>query len=285
MAGEGRGLPTDRLAVTAPIRPQAIHAPRLAYRPKLDSIRGVAVLLVLFVVGTPTPPSEPVVAPDLRLITMFGGSPGDGRESLERSVAAGVTDVEVNFVATLDGELVTGHQPEIGGDCGDVSLRTLAELDGCRNGHGEHIATLAEVLAMPFAGVWVDLKADAVQSALDVIGDRPGVTLMVYEPSFDALVAAGPTDAALGLKGYPDTADEIRTLIDRAAGIGVTLVCIEARWLTTGHLRYARDRGIAVLPWVGQDTDPVLLRELVRAGVPGLIVSGVTDLGPVYAPA
>lgn len=49
-------------------------------------------------------------------------------------------------------------------------------------------------------------------------------------------------------------------------------MCSEARWLTPSDLEYAAQRGVQLVPWVLNDTDPEHLRPLVEHGVKGLIV-------------
>lgn len=217
-------------------------------------------------------------------VSIAAGTPtvpaGDSIEAVRTAFDQGVENVEVNFVLTADGALVSGHDDDIGGTCGVVSSRTLAQMRACRVHDGNHVATLSELLAMDFDAVYVDLKTTGREAAIQAArvirasGRVESTVLMVYDLSGG--VENAIAGLRTGLKGYPETDAALRMLIDTASRAGMELVCSESRYLPIATVSYAAERGIALLPWSEVIDDHLL--DLIDAGVSGAIVLNVDRL-------
>jgi len=113
--------------------------------------------------------------------------------------------VEADFRLSLDGVLVTAHDDSLTGNCGKVSARTADQLKSCTLGSGRHIATLAEFLAQPLAGWYLDLKdTESTEDALEAVKiaaehNQEGMTVMMYDvsPAILAVVREHDLDAVL----------------------------------------------------------------------------------------
>ena len=101
------------------------------------------------------------------------GVPENTLAAFRRSLANGITVIELDLRATKDGQLVVLHDPTLDRttDCsGAVNKRTLASIAACEAGgptyRGEHIPTLAEVFALA-DGTSARLLLDCKSAPLD----------------------------------------------------------------------------------------------------------------------
>jgi hypothetical protein len=227
-----------------------------------------------------------------RTVMMRGAAPqppvaGNTLDGFEAALAQGVRFVEADFHLSLDRQLVASHDRDLGGSCGDVARRTLAELRSCRLAEGHRIATLGDLLSMPFEEIYVDLKETAraddahvvatVQRAiaeLEAAHRKDSAVLMLYRVTDEAARLIREHGVRAGTKGYPQNADQARALIDLAASHGMEMTCMSASVLTPELVTYAARRGVWQLPWDYSRTSNVPhWQALARAGIGGLIVT------------
>lgn len=227
---------------------------------------------------------------------------GNSLDGFRAAMAEDVSAVEADFRLDADGDLVAAHDDALSGSCGSVRRSTTADLRRCRLIHGYRIATLGQLLALPFEEIYVDLKdtaargadtrtservVSAVERAIDDVHAArrtSSVVIMVYEsaPAIAALRKA--TGVRAGLKGHPETTTEAFRMNRVAAQRGFELVCIEIEQATVGVIADAARRGIWHLPWAGVDTKLAALRTLAANGVGGVITTRYDEIAGYVAP-
>lgn len=209
---------------------------------------------------------------------------GNTLEAIQAAQREGILYVEVDLVATRDGALVTAHQAYVK-DCGTLSKMTLNQVLGCRVHGGLRVATLEAVLALPFKGLYLDLKdtreADteraqmAVESAARaVIRSRRSAdtVLMLYDAPPEVVKPIAAHRLRAGIKGYPKSVADTEAMVDRAAELGFEMLCVNAEFVTPELLAASAKRGIWHLPWSTDPAEADHWRALAEAGAGGLIV-------------
>jgi glycerophosphoryl diester phosphodiesterase len=217
--------------------------------------------------------------------------PGSGNslDGFRRALEEGVRAVEGDFRLNADGNLVATHDDRIGGDCGSVSSATTAQIESCRLPNGYRVATLPQLLDLPFEVIHLDLKdtglvdlkvADptrairAVERAIADVraaGRADDVVLMVYDTPGAAQRLSAEPDIRGGLKGYPTTTDEALRMNHLAAFYGFELVCVSVELATGEIAKDAARLGVYQLPFADLDTDLGLLKTRAATGIGGLI--------------
>ena len=197
-----------------------------------------------------------------RAQTEGSAAPGNSLESFVWGAEQGIEFAESDFRLNAENILISAHDNEIGGDCGDITKNTLEELRECRLDGGFSVGTLGDLLAQPYDEVFIDLKntrskdnqeaTAAVQSAIDAItiaGRKDDAVLMVYRTPDSILELLWEHDVRMGLKGYPGTGDEMIEMVDDVARLGFELVCVNIKWVTPEVIDYSADRGVWHLAW------------------------------------
>lgn len=123
------------------------------------------------------------------------GGASDGTENtlgaFERALGLGFTHLETDVHATLDGELVIAHDPDlrrVAGHPGIIARMTAAELAAVRVAGREPIPALSELVSsFPQARLSIDLKSDAAVVPL--------ARLLQHRPELLARVCLGSLSA------------------------------------------------------------------------------------------
>jgi glycerophosphoryl diester phosphodiesterase len=207
---------------------------------------------------------------------------GNTVQALRAAHRQGIKHVEVDLYQTLDGVLVTTHEPGVK-RCGDVRAMNSAPALGCRGKGGLRVATLSEVLQIPFESIYLDLKETkrleraerAVRAAAEAIvaADRADdAVMMVYQAPSPVLRIIRRHSLRAGLKGYPLTEQDAELLVHQASALGLEMACLKAEHLTAALVRDSIDLGVWHLPWSVNRAELPHWRELAEAGAGGLIV-------------
>jgi glycerophosphoryl diester phosphodiesterase len=231
-------------------------------------------------------PRAPRFPTEFQVTTMQGVSfdpmiKGNTLNGLRAAHAQGVRYVEVDLFTTADEVLVTAHEPGIR-DCGDVRKMKAAAVSRCRLPGRLQVATLAEVLALPFAGIYLDLKetkqleaaAPTVRRAAQAVVQarrQDDAVLMVYQAPDDVVQTIRTHGLRAGMKGYPEHARDTLKLVRRAAAVGFEMVCVKARHVTPELVRESHKLGVWHLPWSVSRNQPHW-QALAQAGIGGMIV-------------
>ncbi len=223
---------------------------------------------------------------------------GDSREGIAAARAQRLPYVEVDLLLTKDSVLVTAHDLNLGGTCGDVRERTWAELASCTLDGGRHVASLDELLEAGFVETFLDLKTGLDQPELNAVAvaravaavqraDASGrAVLMIYGVTPELAATVRGAGVRAGAKGYPDSDSTVRALIDLAAAHGLEMLCSEARFITPEHVRYATSRGVWLLPWDLRGPAGVAhAKALAAAGIGGMITRDVALIDAHVRPA
>lgn len=120
-------------------------------------------LLLASLAGTaPAAPPQPVTIVAHR--GMSEGTPENTLAAFRKSIANGISIIELDLRVTRDGRLVIVHDLTLDRttDCsGAVAALTLANIKTCNAGHGERVPTFEEVIALVRGGpvrLLVDVK-------------------------------------------------------------------------------------------------------------------------------
>jgi hypothetical protein len=205
---------------------------------------------------------------------------GNTLDGLRRAYRDGVKAVEVDFRIAADGKLVAAHNARLSGTCGAVAGSTSVELRGCRLVRGYRIATLDQLLAIPFEEIYLDLKdtahtsgTRAVEAAIREVAAAErfdDVVFMVYDASPEISSKLRAAKARGGYKGYPTTTEETLEMNRVAAEAGLELVCVNLPYVTERVIADAARRGVWHLAWKGEP-DLATLDHLASKGLGGLI--------------
>ena len=210
-------------------------------------------------------------------------APGNSLESFVWGAEQGIEFAESDFRLNAENVLISAHDNDIGGDCGDITKKTLQELRSCSLDGGFSVATLGDLLAQPYDEVFIDLKntrsssnaqvVSAVSSAIDAVinaGRQDDAVLMVYRAPNEVVDLKLQHDIRMGLKGYPTTDGQTREMLDDAARLGFELICVNIKWVTPQVIADSAARGVWHLAWdTGLAVDT--WTERARAGLGGLI--------------
>lgn len=209
---------------------------------------------------------------------------GNTRDALQAAAREGIRYVEVDLVLTRDDALVTAHQAYVKG-CGTLSKMRKNQVLGCKLPGGLRVATLETLLALPFKGIFLDLKDTrepdperarrAVERAARAVvaSQRTSdVVLMLYDTPPDSVKPVRQHGLRAGIKGYPKSVEETERMVTRAAELGFEMVSVNTDYVTPELLSVSAKQGVWHLPW---STDPASAghwRSLAANGAGGLIV-------------
>lgn len=208
---------------------------------------------------------------------------GNTRDAIQAAVREGIRYLEVDFVLTRDDSLVTAHQAYVKG-CGTINTMLESQALGCRLHGGLRLGTLEKVLALPFKGLFLDLKDTrepdpkrarrAVERAVRAVvaSQRTrDVVLMLYDTPPDSVKPVLDQGLRAGIKGYPKSVEETERMVARAAELGFEMVSVNTDYVTPALLAASTKKGVWHLPW---STDPASAghwRALAQNGAGGLI--------------
>ena len=203
------------------------------------------------------------------------------------ALALGITHLETDVHASLDGIAVISHDADLArnaGIMGRIDELSFAELQKVDLGHGQNYPSLQEALmAFPEARFNIDLKSDAaVAPAVDAIR-RAHATRRVLVTSFDN------ARRLRAVRLLPGVASSASAVPFAAALVAVTLGIVPlARHLLRGvqaaqvpermwGVRVVSPRSVRLLKRAGVEVhvwtinDPADMRRLLDLGVDGLV--------------
>jgi glycerophosphoryl diester phosphodiesterase len=216
--------------------------------------------------------------PDRPLILGHRGAP---REAPENTMAGfrlallhGADGVELDVQPTIDGVPAIIHDPTLErttGRGGHVAALPWARIAQLRTGE-EPVPRLEEVAAWAAAtGAWVNVEIKspgAEEQAIAAMVAAGRMERTVFSSFYPAILARigqiAPHAARYFLTEWWD--DDVRAAVRE---LGVHGVCPHHRIATSAFLDEMRDAGLGVVVWTVDD--PERIRELVRAGVAGII--------------
>jgi len=256
-ASASAATPTPSASAQAPPRP-----PRLVHYPQefqVVSLRGSAV--------------NPFLS-------------GNSVESLQLAAREGVRFVEVDFQLTADDVLVSSHEKDID-KCGTVMTLPSEVVRKCVLPGGRHVATLEQLLALPFEAIYLDLKdgryrdvaraqraATVAAKSVASAGRQKDVVLMMYHFPEQTLSLLRRLGLRGGGKGYPKTEEDAEQLVEKTARAGLEMVCVNAEFVSPELVRRSAKLGVWHLPW-STDADSIEhWKALASAGAAGMVVLG-----------
>jgi len=209
---------------------------------------------------------------------------GNTREALQAAARAGIRYVEVDLVLTRDGSLVTAHQAYVKG-CGTLSRMLESQVLGCKLQGGLSVARLQTLLALPFSGIFLDLKdtrepdADRARRAVEeaaraVVSSKRSrdTVLMLYDTPPASVKPVALHQLRAGIKGYPKSVEETESMVARAAELGFEMVSVNTDYVTPELVLRSTAQGVWHLPWSTDPASAAHWRALAAAGAGGLIV-------------
>jgi glycerophosphoryl diester phosphodiesterase len=218
----------------------------------------------------------------MRGVAPRGPSNGNTIQSFRAAHEKGVRYVEVDLFMTRDGALVSAHEPAVEG-CGIIPNMAAETLLNCAMPHGFRVASLSQILSIPFAGIFLDLKetkqAEAaprvVQAAAQAVvaaKREQDVVLMTYNAPEAVVRIVRENGLRAGMKGYPSSPADTEQLVRQAAAAGFEMICVKAKYVTPELIRKSAELGVWHLPWsIAAHTLPHW-QALAQAGAGGLIV-------------
>jgi glycerophosphoryl diester phosphodiesterase len=204
-----------------------------------------------------------------------------------QALALGVTHIETDVHASLDGIAVISHDPDLSrlaGRDATVNQLTMTELRRVGLGHGQTFASLAEVLdGFPDARFNIDVKSadavgptvDAIRSAaatsrvlvtsfsekrrLATVRELPGVASSASATTFAAALVTGKLGLSPAVRFILRGVDAVQ-IPERAAGMAT---------ITPRQLRMLHGAGVEVHVWTVNDI--ATMERLLDLGVDGLV--------------
>jgi glycerophosphoryl diester phosphodiesterase len=211
---------------------------------------------------------------------------GNSVESLQLAAREGVRFVEVDFQLTADDVLISSHEKDIE-KCGTVMTLPSEVVRKCVLPGGRHVATLEQLLALPFEAIYLDLKdgryrdvaraqraATAAAKAVASAGRQKDVVLMMYHFPEKTLSLLRKLGLRGGGKGYPKSEEDAEQLVEKTARAGLEMVCMNAEFVSPALVRRSAELGVWHLPW-STDADSIEhWKALASAGAAGMVVLG-----------
>ncbi len=211
---------------------------------------------------------------------------GNSLESLQLAAQEGVQFVEVDFQLTADDVLVSSHEKDIE-KCGTVMTLPTEVVRKCVLPGGRHVATLEELLKLPFEAIYLDLKdgryrdvaraqraATVAAEAVATAGRQKDVVLMMYHFPEQTLALLRRLGLRGGGKGYPKSPEETEQLVEKAARAGLEMVCVNAEFVSPALVSRSAELGVWHLPWSTDAESIEHWKALASAGAGGLVVLG-----------
>ena len=218
----------------------------------------------------------------MRGVAPGGPSNGNTIQSFRTANEKGVRYVEVDVFTTKDGVLVSAHEAGIE-HCGVIQNMRSETLLNCTMPHGFRVASLQQILAFPFSGIFVDLKETKHEEAAESVvriaakavieaGRQKDVVLMMYTAPESVVRMVHEQGIRAGLKGYPASSEDTLEIVRKAAAAHFEMVCVKAMYVTPELVRESAKLGVWHLPWSIAAHTAQHWQELAAAGAGGLIV-------------
>lgn len=183
--------------------------------------------------------------------------PENTLRAFRHALAFGVDGIELDVHATADGVPVVIHDRDIRrttDGVGYVDEMPLARLETFDAGDGEHVPTLAEVLALvgDAAQLDVEIKGAGIERAvLDVLAEYPAVTWAISSFDWNTLRAVRRLDP--GAEIWPLAERVGDDLIAIAAELASPAVSLFTGAYTTEVAARLQDAGLRVVVWTVND--------------------------------
>ncbi len=204
-----------------------------------------------------------------------------------KALALGVTCIETDVHASLDGIAVISHDPDLSRLAGretTVNQLTMAQLRRVDLGHGQTFASLAEAFdGFPDARFNIDVKsADAVGPTVDAIRSA-GATSRVLVTSFSekrrlatvrelpgvASSASARTFAVALIAGKLGLSPAVRFILRGVDAVQIPQRAAGMATITPRQLRMLHGAGVEVHVWTVNDA--ATMERLLNLGVDGLV--------------
>lgn len=208
--------------------------------------------------------------------------PENTLRAFRRALAIGVDGIELDVHATADGIPVVIHDHDVGrttdgtGYVNEIALTRLKTLDA---GDGEHVPTLAEVLALvgDTAQLNIEIKGTGIERAvLDVLAEYPAVTWAISSFSWDTLVSVRRLDAAAEVWPLADGVDD--DLLAISAELASPAVSLYTGAYTADTAARLSDAGLRAMVWTVNEP-----REAQRVAALGAFALCTDDPGRISA--
>jgi hypothetical protein len=249
---------------------------------KKAAVIACALCLVLIIPATSCEITPCPSAPPKRFYpTLF--RTGNSLEGYRDAKKQGVRFAESDFRLTSEGVLISTHDVKIGGNCGRVGQKTLEQLKACRMENNNHVATLADFLALPLKGWFLDLKdteskneatqkkvIDAAVEEIEKAGLKDKVVLMIYRAPVASVDSIRVKRVRAGMKGYPKSPEQTLSMVDKAFENSFEMICVHICNITPEIIDVSAKKGIWHLAW-DLERNEKQWRELAQAGLGGVI--------------
>ena len=205
---------------------------------------------------------------------------------------------ESDFRLTPDLGIIAAHDDQLSGNCGLVSEGTPESRATCRLANGHRVASLEDFLRSPLSEWFIDLKTSfdsgdatinqavrVAASSIEFEHRKQGAVVMLYRAPDEAVEILRAAGIRAGMKGYPESLDDTRRLIDEAAKHGFELVCVNVGYIDADVIEYAEARGVWVLGWETGEKPPEYWVTLAEAGLGGLITDRISTAENKLLPA
>ncbi|MGW3683399.1 glycerophosphodiester phosphodiesterase [Streptomyces prasinus] len=196
---------------------------------------------------------------------VMGVEPENTLRSFVAAQEAGLDVIELDLHLSKDGALVVMHDTDLDrttDGTGPIADRTVAELRALDAGRGEHVPVFEEVLDAVHAPLQAEIKDVQAARALAEVMNGRNLADRVEVSSFhdDALAEIARlvprVRTALVASRYTPE------IVERAAGVGASTVCLNIRRLTLEIVEQARKADLRIIGWVVNTQDHL---RLVRA--------------------
>lgn len=214
----------------------------------------------------------------------------------QRAMEHGVDALEIDVHLTADGHLVVIHDASLERTTsgqGRVAEKTLAEIEQLDAGGGQHVPTLAEVIALVRATpvrLCVEIKGDTELEGLSIAEaivrflQAEGFLGQAMLTSFSApaLLRAKALEPALPTMLDPSPQDGSltpRQICEQTLRAGANSLSFDFEHVNTAVVDEARRTGLALWPWA--PCEPGDIRRMLDLGVPGLMTDRPDTLNQV----
>lgn len=218
-----------------------------------------------------------------------GHAPENTMAAFRRAVELGAHFIETDLQITRDAQVVAIHDSTLDRTTnakGQVHLRTLEEIRaldagswfdgrGARSFSGEHVPTLAEILAFAKEHdliFYLEIKSGpawgvehAVVAALRDLNASARVVILSFDPaSLDAVRRLDATMMMGYLCEHPST-----DLVERTVRAGARQLVARGDLITSAVVDKAHHAGLQVVAWTVNEPDQ--MRHLIGTGLDGII--------------
>jgi glycerophosphoryl diester phosphodiesterase len=187
--------------------------------------------------------------------------------AFRRALDVGADGIELDLRATGDGVPVVIHDRSVArttDGAGFVDETPVSQLQALDAGHGQHVPTLAETLALIGGAARIDLEikqAGIASAVLRVLHEFPQTRWAISSFDWDILREVRRLDASAELWPLAEDLDE--ALIAVASELASPAVSLAATAYTSESAERLREAGLEVVVWTVNDpTDADRVRNL-----------------------